>query len=312
MRRFTINFSCFILGVAIIMTLNSCVEDALIEPNPFEENINNQDTVQFMFDDIDPNSIAGLYQNIFGKTCANVGCHDGTFEPDFRTIESSYHSMVYRTPIKNDGSLTFRVDPGNPNQSAIVQRLAGTITPKMPIEIEPDSDWLEKSDEYIQNVRTWIEDGALDLSGNAPQPNYINPNIIGAMATADGVILTREDTYGTILIPDSVSNIQLYIGFDPINDPTNFSVNELMFGKDHELFTADTSIVMEIMDDPIFEFGLYGEMIDYTHKIDALFSTSGHYFMRIRVQEESNPIIEIPTDDGLYYIKEYMSFTLVD
>jgi len=316
MRNFTTYSSCFILFVAIIMTFHSCVEDAIIEPNPFEENINNQDTVQFVFDDIDPNSIAGLYQNIFNPTCANVGCHDGTFEPDFRTIESSYHSLVYRTPIKNDGSLTYRVDPGNPNQSAIVQRLAGTIAPRMPIEIEPDSDWLEKSDEYIQNVRTWIEDGALDLAGNAPQLNYINPNLIGAMAAIDGVILNREDGYGTILIPDTVSNIELYLGFDPFNDPGNFSVNKLMFSKEQDLFTADTSVVMEIMEVPIFEFGLYGEMINYSHKIelnlDALFSTSGHYFMRIRVQEESNPIIEIPTDDGLYYIKEYMSFTLVD
>ena len=33
----------------------------------------------------DPTSIAGLHQLIFAPTCANSGCHDGTFEPDFRT-----------------------------------------------------------------------------------------------------------------------------------------------------------------------------------------------------------------------------------
>ena len=303
----------FFFFAAIILTSNSCEKEAVIEPNPFEENTNNQDTVQFEFGDIDPNSIAGLYQNIFGPTCANVGCHDGTFEPDFRTIESSYHTMVYRTPIKNDGSLTYRVDPGNPNQSSIVKRLAGTIAPKMPIEIEPDSDWWDKSDEYIQNVRTWIENGALDLAGNVPQLNYINPNIIGAMAIVEGELLIRENNYGSIIVPDTISNIELFLGFDPINNPNNFSINQLMFGKDQELFSADTSIVMEVMDSPITQYGLYGELINYTHKIelnlDSLLLTSGHYFMRIRVQEESNPITEIPTDNGLYYIKEYMSFT---
>ena len=146
-------FCAFLLG----MNLSSCERTGPGDPNPFEENKINQDTVSFEFEDIDPNSITGIYQNIFGPTCANSGCHDGTFEPDFRTIESSYHSLVYRVPIKNDGNLTYRVDPGNPNQSALMRRLDGTILPKMPIEIEPDSDWWEKSDDYIQNVRNWIE-----------------------------------------------------------------------------------------------------------------------------------------------------------
>ena len=316
MRYYPNSFLYLFLFAAIILTNNSCEKESVIEPNPFEENINNQDTVQFVFGDIDPNSIAGLYQNIFGPTCANVGCHDGTFEPDFRTIESSYHTMVYRTPIKNDGSLTYRVDPGNPNQSSIIKRLAGTIAPQMPIEIEPDSDWWDKSDEYIQNVRTWIENGALDLAGNVPQLNYINPNIIGVMAIVEGELLNREDTYGSILVPDTVSTIELFLAFDPINNPNDFSINELMFGMDQELFLADTSIVMEVMDSPISQFGLYGEMINYTHNIelnlDSMLLTSGQYFMRIRVQEESNPITEIPTNNGLYYIKEYMSFSLTD
>jgi len=122
----------------LIFTINSCERIGNPENNPFDENQINQDTVNFVFEDIDPNSIAGLYQNIFKPTCANVGCHDGTFEPDFRSIESSYHTMLFREPIKNDGSLTFRVDPNNPDQSAIMKRLMGTIEPIMPIEVEPD------------------------------------------------------------------------------------------------------------------------------------------------------------------------------
>ena len=177
MIRVNTNASILLVILITAISFESCYKEAINEPNPFQENAVNQDTVNFVPLDIDPNSIAGLYQNIFGPTCANVGCHDGTFEPDFRTIESSYHSMVYQLPIKDDGTLTYRVDPGNPNQSSILKRLDGSITPPMPIDIEPDSDWWNKSDEYIQNVRNWIENGALDMAGNAPVLNHINPTI---------------------------------------------------------------------------------------------------------------------------------------
>ncbi|MBK7268515.1 MAG: hypothetical protein IPI07_03030, partial [Flavobacteriales bacterium] len=30
------------------------------------------------------------------------GCHDGTFEPEFRTIASAYNSLVYHPVIAND------------------------------------------------------------------------------------------------------------------------------------------------------------------------------------------------------------------
>jgi hypothetical protein len=304
---------CILLVLTAIIFNQSCERTAVIEPNPFEDNKKNQDTVNFVLEDIDPNTIAGLYQNIFGPTCANIGCHDGTFEPDFRTIESSYHSMVYRIPIKNDGSLTYRVDPGNPNQSAIVKRLNGTIEPPMPIEIEPDSDWLEKEQEYIQNVRTWIENGALDLAGNAPDPDFIHPSLLGAAAIYNGEFLNRLEGFGSIKIPDSVNIVEIYLGFDPINNPENFSTNELLFGyEDEDGFQKDTSVIMEILADPMIHYSLYGKLMSYTHKaqlnLDALQLLEEQYFMRIRVQDGGNPVTEIPADNGLYYIKEYMSF----
>lgn len=296
-----------------IFVSQSCEKVGITEENPFEENEINQDTVNFVFEDIDPNTIAGLYQNIFKPTCANSGCHDGNFEPDFRTIESSYHTMVYREPIKNDGTQTFRVDPGNPDKSAIMKRLDGTISPIMPIEIEPDGDWLEKGDEYIKNVRTWIENGALDLAGNSPESGYDKPSLKGAMAIYNGEALKRENGYGSIIIPDSVNVIKFYLSFDTINEPEFFTNNELAFGfEDDNGFQQSTSVTMEVLNNPIMDYGLYGTLIDYTHSVsldlNALSLNENEYFMRVRVQDGSHPITEIPTNNGLYYIKEYMSF----
>ena len=84
-----------IIIISIALVCKSCYKDGTLEPNPFEENMVGQDSVNLELIEIDPTSIAGLYQNIFGPTCANSGCHDGTFEPDFRTMESKMLESVY-------------------------------------------------------------------------------------------------------------------------------------------------------------------------------------------------------------------------
>ena len=57
--------------------------------------------------------------------CANSGCHDGNFEPDFRTVESSYSTLVYQPVVKNNDNQTYeyRVVPGNSAQSILYARL---------------------------------------------------------------------------------------------------------------------------------------------------------------------------------------------
>jgi hypothetical protein len=303
----------FSLAFLLVILSHSCEPRVTSGENPFDKDIVNQDTVGFVFEDIDPNSIAGLYQNIFNPTCANVGCHDGTFEPDFRTIESSYHSLVYQIPVKNDGSLTYRVDPGNPGQSAIIKRMLGTIEPIMPIEVEPDSDWDIKGDEYIENVRTWIQNGALDLAGNKAQADFINPSLFGAIAMYQGEVLNRQNGHGNIIIPNSVNQVEFYFAFDSINNPLDFSVNELAFGyEDGDTFEESTTVDLTILNTPLQQYGLNGTLVDFTHKVDLNLNTSmlteDSYYMRLKVKDGNNPTTEIPANNGLYFIKEYMSF----
>ena len=134
--------------------------------NPFDGQVVNQDTVSLHIINPEPNSIAGIYQNVLKPTCANSGCHDGTFEPDYRTLNSAYNTLVYQTPIKNDGNYSFRVEPYNAQGSILMARLRNMVTPSMPIQIEPDSDWPQKKDQYINNIQTWINNGAPDIMGN--------------------------------------------------------------------------------------------------------------------------------------------------
>jgi hypothetical protein len=129
-----------------------------------------------------PYSFASLYRDIFQPTCSNSGCHDGNFEPDFRTIESSYNTLVYQPIIKNNtaGAFSYRVVPGNADASVLLVRLTTDIdgiSGIMPLSVDPGSDYPVKKSEYIERIRQWIERGALDVLGNPPVSGPGQPKI---------------------------------------------------------------------------------------------------------------------------------------
>ena len=116
-----------LLVILVCFTFTTCKKDGSI--NPYNNSNlgppSTNDTNYFA----DPTAFAALHNNIFIPTCANSGCHDGTFEPDFRTIESSYNTLVYHPVIKNNTTnpYQFRVDPGNSDKSVLYKRLIEDI-----------------------------------------------------------------------------------------------------------------------------------------------------------------------------------------
>lgn len=128
----------------------------------------NPDLVQ-----IEHSNFAYLHAKIFKPTCANSGCHDGTFEPEFRGIASSYNTLVNHPGISNDfnNSYPTRVVPGNSATSLLYARLMTELPNSsgiMPLVTNPGSDWPSNAVNYIQLVKNWIDGGAKDMFGNAP------------------------------------------------------------------------------------------------------------------------------------------------
>ena len=309
-RKSMKQLSLFCLFIALLF---SCEDDGG-GVNPFDEQIVNQDTVVLELVNPDPASIAGIYQNIFRPTCANVGCHDGTFEPDFRTLESSYNTLVFQEPIKNDGNYLYRVNPGNPQTSVIMARLENSIGPQMPIQIEPDSDWPAKKTEYINNIRTWITAGAPDISGNVRGDNKPTAVLIGAAAMSQGSWLTRSANNGPIKIASDATEMTLYFAFyhDDM-ESKNLTHNKIRFANTRDAFDVTDDLSLTILSSPVFERGFYGETVAYTHKIDFnpgadLGTTTGQWYFRVYVQDNQNPVTELPTNDAIFHVKEYMSF----
>lgn len=115
-----------------------------------------------------------MHQQVLSPECAVSGCHDGHFEPDFRTLSSTFFTTVYHPVTKNnaESEFTYRVVPGDTAASVLHERLTNCCfineNDRMPqLEIgEPLPDSL------IAHISRWILAGAPDILGKiAPEPD---------------------------------------------------------------------------------------------------------------------------------------------
>jgi hypothetical protein len=193
-------------------------------------------------------------------------------------------------------------------------RLNNLLTPQMPIQVEPDSDWPAKKDQYINNIRTWIMNGAPDIMGNVRQPNHPAPVLLGAGAAENDIWMARNGGTGPIVMPKNATNVRLYFAFhhDEMM-PDAFQYNKIVFTINPDDTGGASERPLQILATPRVERGFYQTFVSYTHYIDISPSTEfdlnqEQWFFRVYVQDQQNPVTEIPTDNGIFYIKSYMSF----
>jgi len=222
--------------------------------------------------------------------------------------------MVYQTPIKNDGNYQFRVAPFMPDSSVIIARLEDIIGPQMPFQVEPDSDWPNKRDEYIQNIKTWIADGARDISGNIREEVYPAPILLGAGASISDLWALRSGGTGPIQMPPGANLVDFYFSFEHESLPSqDLTFNKVAFSTNPNDFSGTEMWSLEILSEPRNERGFFGENVEYTHKISVDVSSTldpneNFWYFRVYIKDDVNEVTEIPTDNGIYYIKNYMSF----
>jgi len=99
-----------------------------------------------------------IQANVFTPTCAVSGCHQGAAAPQgLRLDEASSYGLLVGMASTEVGSLQ-RVEPGDPDNSYLVQKLEGTaaVGGRMPLNGTP----LPQS--TIATIRQWIIDGAID------------------------------------------------------------------------------------------------------------------------------------------------------
>ncbi|MEL6589397.1 MAG: hypothetical protein AAFQ87_00245 [Bacteroidota bacterium] len=131
----------------------------------------------------DSSSIVGLHKYIFSVSCAVPGCHDGHFEPDFRTVQSTYSTLVYQPVVKNTsgGDYTYRVVPQEPESSWLYNRVTteDQLLGRMPLYDNPLTEGQTTA------IRQWIDKGAPDMFGNAASFPNRQPTFTGVAAFVD-------------------------------------------------------------------------------------------------------------------------------
>lgn len=302
--------------ISFVLLLFSCKKDET--NNPFDNPVYQKPNETTNPWNASPTSIAGIHARIFKPTCANSGCHDGTFEPDFRTIESSYNTLVNQPIIKNNPQGTFskRVVPGNPDMSVLINRMITDIDGQsgiMPLSIDPGSDWESQKTTYINNIRAWIADGAKDVYGNSPGTNSLPPQLKGIRITALGgsQSYARNIQTGSIVIPSGVNEIDVWFSCqDDITPVNELSITNALLSLGINDFNNALSFPVETVS-PVTDIGFGGANVSFQFKTSintSALNSGTSYFFRLIVQDELPQPTEIPTSNSAEHVKRYYSF----
>lgn len=201
-------FPLFMIAIAV----TGCYKDTPEPPNPYD-NID-YPTIPAPVDTVDPTSFVALHRNIFSTRCAVPGCHDGHFEPDFRTLQSAYSTLVYHPLIKNnaDSTFQFRVIPFNKDESVLYERLTNCCFVNQDDRMPQDNIGVPLESNHISNIAAWIDNGARDIFGALPSYPNQEPNI--------GFYIAINTTYDSIYSNNRIDGV--YYNPFIIGDNTSF------------------------------------------------------------------------------------------
>ena len=319
------------------LLLYSCKDNNTPEPadlpfNPF-------DTLTYPLPEIetipvDSNGFLGLHHYIFSESCNRPGCHDGTFEPDFRTVESSYNSLVFHPIVKNysianDGRepLPYRVTPFEPEQSMLFKRITEHFLPnfeRMPSSGNP------LSQDQIGLILNWINDGAKDIFGNTPTLSSTQPACYGVVAYLPDNNNFRIDTARidnvvfNPFITSADENMEMWLLFLDMDADQNYvlgnalTYNKIQFSTEPFTFSnpVELDLQVEIIPNLINSvFSTYNqEQLPYYQKVtfkpsDLGFESGDVVYLRTFVKDaDHDDPTEIPNENSPAYLIQYFSF----
>lgn len=302
--------SCTIIILLLICFFISCKKDPT--ENPFDQ-IDRTENTNPDFSNINSDNFAYLHEKVFQPTCANSGCHDGTFEPEFRSISSTYNSLVNHPGISNDAQNSYekRVVPGSYSESLLNARLTISIpnsSGMMPLEVDSESDWDENASTYISLIQNWITAGAPDMFGNLPGQGTTDfpPTVNGLVVLPEGNTTTPyerdPDQAGItpILVDGAIIDIWILAEDDEVSSE-NIPVVELKFATSIEELSLSNSMTYS-SSETLNALDFSDNNATFYHKLSIDLSpySSGTILYLRNVLNDGNQIenIEIPNESS--------------
>lgn len=323
-----------LLCVGLLVACGDSFTENVIPPDEMDT-FNPFDTITYpdeMVPDIevDSTSFLGLHTYIFSRSCNQPACHDGTFEPDFRTVQSAYNTLVLHPPKKNFASnpLPYRVMPGNPQESMMYRRITEHNPPNF--EQMPSSG-IPLEDHLIANVKTWIENGAKDIYDRDPMQSSVQPTSFGLVAFNEAEDRIDTNRGGNNFNPFQVTQQDgvitawfFYLDVTPAQDTVygnTLEYNKIQFSNNPVDFSEAKEFDLEkvlfpLLEDSVFSIPL-GFNLPFYHKIEIDpyslgFSPGEVIYMRTYVQDsDHDEPTEIPESDSQFALQTYFAFLLM-
>jgi len=294
------------------LMVQSCEKEVVVPENPYDKvdygnNVNPTDTLS-------ATSIAGLHRNLFLTKCAVPGCHDGNFEPDFRTVQSSYSTLVYAPIKKNNAanSFTFRVVPGDTAMSVLHERITNCCFVNTDDRMPQDNIGTALPAVDVNNVATWILNGAKDINGNTPSRPDQEPvlSFYVAVSSDFSVELSAQSNrvdsiiYNPFLVPANATSF--YIAPSVVDDITqigDIQYNKLYLSTSIDNFTSAVQLTATFINIP-------NQSPVWLVSVPTANLTHGtQYFMRYYVNDGTHAEnTEFPKNNSLEFYKTFWSF----
>lgn len=267
---------------------------------------------------LDVNTIQGIHFYVFKPTCSNSGCHDGTFEPDFRTVESSYNSLV-NVPVKKEdlsvpGQFALRVEPGNAANSMLIRRCEidlGGNSGIMPLSLDPGNDFRDRKAEYLQRIATWINNGAKDQSGKAVAAKDLKPQMAGMVVEVGGNAMPRFGNYYPAEVPVGSGNITIYFAYlDDITSPAQFTNLAVDTSQNPSIYKGSGALTLSKLGAARTLKGLFQNDRDYWHSVTLNVSNyrKGQVlWFKTTVSDNVNPTVNIPDEFANFNNQKYFA-----
>lgn len=133
-----------------------------------------------------------IQSEVLSPTCATAGCHTGASAPQGLRLDPEVSYGLLVGVSSSEVPSVLRVDPGNPDDSYLVQKLEGTAAAgeRMPLNRPP----LPQT--TIDVIRQWILEGAIDdraASSAAVRVTAVSPAPGDELAAAPARIVAMFD-----------------------------------------------------------------------------------------------------------------------
>ncbi len=292
----------------------SCTKEVGSEmpENPYLK-IDYSDTLPIPAELLDPNTIEGLHQTLFKNRCAVPACHDGAFEPDFRTVQSSYSTLVYHPITKNNTAqeFTFRVVPFSTQKSVLHERLTNCCFVNENDRMPQDNIGKPLEDKYINAVKAWINKGAPDMFGNVnlfpnlqPIMRYhfcVNEDFTGNLGATEN----RFEDYKAFKLEDDKRYRLFFVADDDSSQVADFSKCRIEVSEDALNFASARKIPSEYFKSGDFE--AWQSIID-----TSVLPKGRVLYFRIYINDgDHKDDTELPSKNSPSYFFDYYSFYIM-